>query len=93
MTDEYKFMRSPHKGAPQGVYRSGEGWNSEGIVFVATGEYRAPAKGEWYLSGAIIAAYMAGGDLFTSYWIARAYRLKADEIYHNGRIYVPKSSK
>lgn len=36
----------------------------------ATGEFRAPKKGEWYLSGAIITAYQAPNDLSTSYHIA-----------------------
>jgi hypothetical protein len=36
-----------------------------------TGEHRPPRAGEWYLSGAITAAYRAPGDLSTSYHIAR----------------------
>lgn len=38
--------------------------------FKATGEFRPPRKGEWYLSGAIVAAYQAPNDLSTPYWIA-----------------------
>ena len=36
-----------------------------------TGEKRAPKKGEWYLSGADIAAYRAPNDLSTEYYIAK----------------------
>lgn len=58
--------------APQGVFRTGESEYFKGTVrFVATGEFRAPRKGEWYLSGAIIEAYRAPNDLSTLYWIAR----------------------
>lgn len=35
-----------------------------------TGEKRAPKKGEWYLSGAVIEAYRAPNDLTTAYHIA-----------------------
>jgi hypothetical protein len=34
-----------------------------------TGEFRAPRKGEWYASGAIVEAYQAPNDLKSSYWI------------------------
>jgi len=37
----------------------------------ATGEFRAPKKGEWYLSGAIIEGYKAPLDLSTPFHIAR----------------------
>ena len=92
MIDKNRFMRPTREGAPKGVYLSGEGWKAGDIEFIATGEYRSPAKGEWYLSGAIIAAYMAGGDLFSEYWIAQAYKLKPNEIYHDGHIYVRKAN-
>jgi len=36
-----------------------------------TGEKRAPRKGEWYLSGAVIGAYRAPNDLSTEFHIAR----------------------
>jgi hypothetical protein len=38
---------------------------------VATGEFRAPKKGEWYLSGAIIAGYKAPSDLSYPFHIAK----------------------
>jgi hypothetical protein len=31
--------------------------------------YRAPLKGEWYLSGAIVQAYRAPNDLLSAYWV------------------------
>lgn len=41
---------------------------------VRTGEFRPPRAGEWYLSGAVVAAYRAPNDLSTSYHIARLVR-------------------
>lgn len=38
--------------------------------FKATGQFRPPRKGEWYLSGARVQAWKAPNDLSTSYWIA-----------------------
>jgi len=37
----------------------------------ATGEFRAPKKGEWYLSGALPEGYKAPADLNAEYHIAR----------------------
>lgn len=42
-----------------------------GMAVVWTGERRAPRKGEWFLSGAIIEAYAAHDDLTQVYPIAR----------------------
>lgn len=39
-------------------------------VAIWTGERRPPRKGEWYLSGAIIEAYMAPNDLSSPHAIA-----------------------
>jgi len=39
--------------------------------YEATGEYREPRQGEYYLSGAMVQAYRAPNDLSTRYWIAR----------------------
>lgn len=36
----------------------------------ATGEFRKPKHGEYYLSGAIVEAYRAPADLDSAYWIA-----------------------
>ena len=49
-----------------------------GIMAVWTGEKRAPKKGEWYLSGAIIAAYRAPNDLLTEYHIARLVKVRRE---------------
>jgi hypothetical protein len=35
----------------------------------ATGEFRPPKRGEWYISGAIPEAYLAPNDLTVSYHI------------------------
>lgn len=37
----------------------------------ATGEFRPPKNGEWYLSGAIVEAYRAHVDLSTPYHIGK----------------------
>lgn len=37
----------------------------------ATGEFRPPKQGEWYLSGAVVEGYQAKGDLLTSYYIGK----------------------
>ena len=44
--------------------------------FRATGEFRAPKKGEWYLSGAIVEAYRAPNDLGTAYHIAKPVEMQ-----------------
>ena len=45
---------------------------------VATGEFRTPKAGEWYLSGAIVEAYRARSDMTTHYYIARL--VKTEEV-------------
>jgi len=45
--------------------------DSVGVRAVATGEFREPRKGEWFLSGSYIEAYRAENDLPTAYHIAR----------------------
>lgn len=40
----------------------------------ATGEFRAPKRGEWYLSGAIVEAYRAPNDLTQEFHIAKLVR-------------------
>lgn len=42
-----------------------------------TGEFRAPKKGEWYLSGAIPTVYRAPNDLSTNFMICRIAKVKA----------------
>ena len=64
--------------APSGIYH-GEGLLSLGIKgkrgYKATGEFRAPKQGEFYLSGAIVTAYRAPNDLTQEYWTAREVRV------------------
>lgn len=48
------------------------GYTNSQIMAVWDGQpRRCPKKGEWFLSGAIIAAYQAKNDLTTKYHIAR----------------------
>lgn len=47
----------------------------------ATEEFRAPKKGEWYLSGAIVAAYRAPNDLHTGFRIAKLVKVRKVEYY------------
>lgn len=42
-----------------------------------TGEKRPPKAGEWYLSGSVITAYKAKGDISYPYHIAKEVELKA----------------
>lgn len=51
----------------------------DSVRFQWTGEKRPPRKGEWYLSGALLAAYHANADLSTPYHIARAVKLERFE--------------
>jgi hypothetical protein len=46
------------------------GWSYH-VRAVPTGEMRAPRKGEWFLSGAVVEAYYAPNDLSTPYHIAK----------------------
>jgi hypothetical protein len=57
VAEEYRFVKS----LKDGMYSK----------FEATGEYRNPLKGEWFLSGAFVAAYIAPNDLTFPYCIAR----------------------
>ena len=50
--------------------------SARGFRAEPTGEHRPPRAGEWYLSGAITAAYHAMGDLSTAYHIARIVRVE-----------------
>ena len=44
----------------------------------ATGEFRCPRKGEWFLSGAIVQGYHAGNDIPSPYYIAKLVRQEPD---------------
>ena len=51
------------------------------IMAVWTGEKRFPKKGEWYLSGAIIEAYLAPNDLTIEFRIAKLVRVVRREVF------------
>jgi hypothetical protein len=40
------------------------------LYFKWNGEFRAPRKGEWYISGAVPQVYQAFNDLGTKFYIA-----------------------
>lgn len=52
------------------TYGAAEG-RHHGRLFIRSGEFRAPRKGEFYLSGAIPLAWEAPNDLGTAYHILR----------------------
>jgi hypothetical protein len=62
-------VKKIHFKAPQGTF-PGEGLTGMKFRFEATGEYRAPKKGEYYLSGSEIVAYRAPNDFTLEFWIA-----------------------
>lgn len=65
--------------APQGLYTGTNRLvpiNAKGIRYKATGEFRNPRKGEFFLSGAIIEAYEAWHDMTMPYWIAVKVQIK-----------------
>jgi hypothetical protein len=51
------------------------GTRSVGFGAVATSEFRAPRRGEWYLSGAVVCAYKAPNDIPTPFRIAKLVRV------------------
>jgi hypothetical protein len=65
-------------GFPKGIFRGPDSLGGPSVPYEkkggrrykATGEFRPPLKGEYYLSGAIVQAYRAPSDLNTPYWIA-----------------------
>jgi hypothetical protein len=60
--------------APNSIYPAALGSvliPSKRDYYEATGEFRSPRKGEYYLSGAIVEAYRAPNDLNTPFWIAK----------------------
>jgi hypothetical protein len=54
--------------------------NARNIRAVRTGEYRPPRRGEWYLSGSMVAAYRAPNDLSTAYHNAHLVRVRIRTI-------------
>jgi hypothetical protein len=57
--------------APRGIYQGEFNSTKTACHYRATGEFRPPKKGEFYLSGAIITAYQAPNDLTSPHWIGR----------------------
>ncbi len=57
-------------------------WFRKNIAAKMTGEKRPPKAGEWYLSGAIIGAYLATNDLTTSYYIAKLVHVEKHVTVH-----------
>ncbi len=65
------------KRAPIGVFPVEHSWIAKDkLMAKAIGEYRNPCKGEYYLSGAIVTAYLAPNDLGSPYWIAKPVKLE-----------------
>lgn len=80
-------MRQPPKGYYPGEYT----FKDVDKRYSATGEFRPPRKGEYYLSGAIITAYKAVNDLTQSHWIAVANgkQVKCQCCNGTGKVEVP----
>ena len=83
----------PRPQNPQGRYPKGDGsgpnqlyplaWSHpHDIRAKATGEFRAPMAGEWFLSGAVVQAYRAAHDFTPNdrFHIARLVRVKVQTI-------------
>lgn len=56
------------------------GVNGRNVRAVRSGEWRAPKKDEWYLSGADVVAYRAKGDMSTPYLIARLVEVEEVKV-------------
>jgi hypothetical protein len=55
-----------------------------------TGEFRPPRIGEWFLSGAIIEAYVAHGPMTTSYFIAELVEVEEAVVVSVVRVLTPQ---
>jgi hypothetical protein len=77
MTEHIMPSRAPKDTYP-GEFLVGQ----KDIRYKATGEFRAPKKGEYYLSGAIIQAYRANADFNDNmqFWIAAPGRVTTKTI-------------
>lgn len=69
-------MPCPPRGnfPPAGSYKTINGIDRD-TRFKATGEHRPPQKGEWYLSGAYVEAYLSPATLNYPYWIAQPIQM------------------
>lgn len=70
-------IASTKRRPPSGHFPGEFTWatHKKDIRYTATGEFRQPLKGEWYLSGAIVTAYQALNDLTTAYWLAKPVQM------------------
>lgn len=64
------YSAAAPKGTFLGEFTMGDSLAKRKQRYRATGEFRKPRAGEYYLSGAIITAYYTLFDLGTNYWIA-----------------------
>lgn len=75
-TDEY--------GKPCRLYPLADRWPGRDLKHdlrgLMTGEFRAPKRGEWYLSGAIPECYRAPGNLTTAYHIMRIVIVRLETV-------------
>lgn len=51
------------------------------VMAIATDEVRPPRKFEWYLSGAVVEAYLARSDMATSHRIANLVEIESVTVY------------
>jgi hypothetical protein len=58
---------------------------------IRTGEFRAPRKGEWYLSGSWPRAYRAPNDLSTKFRIMRLIVIEKRTVTTERRVVLPGS--
>ncbi len=65
--------------APEYHYRYPSGPKRQ-VKLQATGEYRPPKKGEWYISGAIPEGYRAPNDLSQAFNIGRLVEVETMTI-------------
>jgi len=62
-------------------YNLAENKIQQNFKAIKTGEYRAPKKGEWYLSGAIPEAWKAKNDLSSKYFILKIVKVEKLTTY------------
>ena len=65
-----KYYPLADEPSPEDLYNL-EVSDKVGVRAMATGEMRAPRKGEWFLSGAVVEAYRANNDISIQYNIAK----------------------
>ena len=71
----------------EGLQRAGSGNGAcdGGKCYYELVGWRAPKKGEWYLSGALVEAYRASNDFTTAFFVVRpTHRVKLVSRYERG---------